>query len=446
LKQARAFGLGVVVATQNPVDLDYKALANAGTWLVGRLQTERDKKRLADGLASASGAGLDPAELERAIGGLEPRTFLLHNVHDAKPVVFQSRWALSYLAGPMTREQIRTLAGRPPVAASTGQAAARAVPPAQAVALSTTAVPVLPPGVEQLFGVTPSAEANVYAPFVLGAARVHASLPDGAVHRESVVLLAPLSPDAAAPDWASSTALAEMPPSQPAPGAGGSFAALPVAAGKAGAVARWGKSLLEAVYRTRTITLYEARRLRLVSKPGESERDFRIRIAEATRASRDAEVDRLREKYAAKLSALEDRIRRAEQSVSREKDQASSERVQTAVSVGATLLSAFLGRRGVSPSTLGRAASSARGFDRAARQDRDVARAEESLDALKARREALARELEAELAEMESRRGAADEPLTERVVRPRKADIEITRVALWWAPMRRESDGSLRPV
>ncbi|HET6348416.1 MAG TPA: DUF87 domain-containing protein, partial [Candidatus Krumholzibacteria bacterium] len=109
LKQARAFGVGVVVATQNPVDLDYKALSNAGTWLVGRLQTERDKSRLADGLAGAAGGTLDASELAKTIGSLEPREFLLHNVHDEHPVLFRTRWALSYLAGPMTREQIREL-------------------------------------------------------------------------------------------------------------------------------------------------------------------------------------------------------------------------------------------------------------------------------------------------------------------------------------------------
>ena len=108
LKQARAFGVGVVLATQNPVDLDYKALSNAGTWFIGRLQTERDKKRLADGLASAS-AGNVGDDLAQTIGALEPRVFLLHNTHEAKPVVFQTRWAMSYLAGPLTREQIRRL-------------------------------------------------------------------------------------------------------------------------------------------------------------------------------------------------------------------------------------------------------------------------------------------------------------------------------------------------
>ena len=452
LKQARAFGVGVVAATQNPVDLDYKALSNAGTWFVGRLQTERDKKRLADGLASASGMGLDAGELERTIGSLEPRVFLLHNVHDAAPVLFQSRWCLSYLAGPMTREQIRALgsAAPAPTASERGEDAAAPGPvaPAGGVAPASAAAPVLAPDTAQVFGAAVAATGKdiVYVPSVLGVARVHAMLPDGGTHTETVTLLAPFAAGAAAPDWAGGVPASGPPASQPEPVAGATFAPLPPALARAGVSARWEKSLAEAVYRSRTIRLLECARLRMVSRPGESERDFRIRIAEATRASRDAEVDRLRDKYAARLAALDERIRRAGQAVAREKDQANSQRMQTAVSVGATLLSAFLGRKAVSQGTLGRAATAARGVDRAARQQRDVTRAEDSLEAMEAQREALARELEADVAALEARRQAGAEELSERVIRPRKADIEVTRVALWWAPMRRGADGSLEPA
>jgi hypothetical protein len=113
LKQARAFGVGLLLATQNPVDLDYKGLSNAGTWFVGKLQTERDKERLLDGLESVSG-GLDRQAYARTIASLGKRVFLLHNVHASAQVVFQTRWAMNFLAGPLTRTQIpalNTLAG-----------------------------------------------------------------------------------------------------------------------------------------------------------------------------------------------------------------------------------------------------------------------------------------------------------------------------------------------
>ena len=118
LKQARAFGLGIVLATQNPVDLDYKGLSNCGTWFIGRLQTERDKERLLEGLEGASlGGKFDRAETDRTMAGLGKRIFMLHNVHEDAPVVFETRWAMSYLSGPMSRDQIRRLAGSPGAAA-----------------------------------------------------------------------------------------------------------------------------------------------------------------------------------------------------------------------------------------------------------------------------------------------------------------------------------------
>ena len=108
LKQARAFGVGLLLASQNPVDIDYKALSNAGTWMIGKLQTDQDKQRLLDGLVSAGGT-LDRGELDRQISALGKRVFLLHNVHQPKPVLFQTRWTMNYLAGPLTRAQIPAL-------------------------------------------------------------------------------------------------------------------------------------------------------------------------------------------------------------------------------------------------------------------------------------------------------------------------------------------------
>ncbi len=125
LKQARAQGVGVVLATQNPVDLDYKGLANIGTWLVGKLQTEQDRARLRDGLL---GAGVDAARLEALLGATRKRVFLLHDVHRPAPGLLHSRWALSYLRGPLTRDEIGRLMRARPAAAAPAPAQAEATP------------------------------------------------------------------------------------------------------------------------------------------------------------------------------------------------------------------------------------------------------------------------------------------------------------------------------
>ena len=163
LKQARAYGLGLVLATQNPVDLDYKGLANSGTWCIGRLQTERDKQRVMEALEGAAGGErFDRTRTEQVLAGLGKRRFLLHNVHEDHPVVFETRWTLSYLCGPLTRDQIRALSPAGATAASAAATPAGApaaeVAPAQAQAAPTAAAaatsdapPMLPPGIAQYF-------------------------------------------------------------------------------------------------------------------------------------------------------------------------------------------------------------------------------------------------------------------------------------------------------
>ena len=174
LKQARAFGVGLVLATQNPVDLDYKALSNTGTWFLGKLQTERDKARMLDGLEGVS-SGLDRQAIDRALSSLRGRVFLMHNVHEQSPIAFETRWALSYLRGPMGREELRRFAKAPESAATTPPPipGSTAPPPASATSTAAASVkPVVPAGIEEYVlpgdGVTPVE----YEPVLYGAARV----------------------------------------------------------------------------------------------------------------------------------------------------------------------------------------------------------------------------------------------------------------------------------
>src|SRR5579872_5882039 len=185
LKQARAYGLGVVLATQNPVDLDYKGLSNAGTWFIGRLQTERDKARVLDGLEGAStaaGATFDRQKMDQSLSGLGKRVFLMNNVHENQPVVFQTRWALSYLRGPLTREQIQGLmAPRKALAKTSAFDVERSLSPGTSVSKAAlpgaTQRPVLPPEIQEFFMATrdrPVAGSTlVYQPALFGSARVH---------------------------------------------------------------------------------------------------------------------------------------------------------------------------------------------------------------------------------------------------------------------------------
>src|SRR5215211_1427578 len=212
LKQGRAFGLGVVLATQNPVDLDYKGLANTGTWFIGRLQTERDKARVLDGLegiAAGTGQKFDKQAMEQLLAGLDKRIFLLNNVHDDAPEVFETRWALSYLRGPLTRAQIKLLMDPlKAITAASAPAAAVSAPapaPVAASASAKSARAILPPDVTQYYiPVRSSAVVNAtltYHPMLLGTAEVRYSNSKTVEMTQQLNLLAAFADGPAGLDW-----------------------------------------------------------------------------------------------------------------------------------------------------------------------------------------------------------------------------------------------------
>ncbi|HVH17800.1 MAG TPA: DUF87 domain-containing protein, partial [Myxococcota bacterium] len=325
LKQARAYGLGVALATQNPVDLDYKGLSNAGTWFLGRLQTERDKARVLEGLEGASaqaGASFDRGRMEATLAGLKNRIFLMNNVHDDAPVVFQTRQALSYLAGPLTREQIRTLPGaQAPVATPTP---ARVAPAAAASAERLA----LPPEAGEAFLAPTRAPSGtgrlVYRPALLGVAHVHyVDGKAGVDHWTRTLALAPLGESGGDSPWDGAVLRDAPAPALAAqPEAGASFAAPPAEAARAQSYARWKSALAAHLYRSHALALFACPSPnRLVSRPGEGEVEFLARVRASGREARDLALARLRERYAPKLARLKERIEAAEQRTEREREQ-----------------------------------------------------------------------------------------------------------------------------
>ena len=452
LKQARAYGLGVVLATQNPVDLDYKGLSNTGTWFIGRLQTERDKARVLDGLEGATpGEGFDRGEIDRILSGLGKRVFLLHNVHEDGPEIFRTRWAMSYLRGPLTRDQIRQLMDdrrsgveeepRTEVESPSAGAPERPVVRPAATVSSAAARPVLDSGVTQVFlpGEVDEGAGIAWEPGLLGLARVHFF--DRSSRRnlmtEELALVLPLHEEMLDVDWSEGRFLdvteADL---EQEPGAEGEWLPLPASAGKKTSYRSWSRELASHLYRSRGLELLTSPRFKLTSEPGESERDFRIRMADLAREERDAAAEKLRKKHASKARTLEDRIRRARQKIEKEKEEASQEKLNTMISLGATLLSAFTGRKKLSASTLGRATTALRGAGRSSGRGGDVERAEESAEALVEELTELNRELEEAVEELDDRFDAQAEELEIRTIRPRKTDVEVKLVALAWTPVK----------
>jgi hypothetical protein len=468
LKQGRAFGLGVVLVTQNPVDLDYKGLSNTGTWFIGRLQTERDKNRVLEGLegvAAGTGMRFDRAHMEQTLAGLGARIFVMNNVHEDGPEVFESRWAMSYLRGPLTRTQIKTLmapikaktedvavadaAGSGAALSSTSTATGAATAPAPITKASpATAHPVLPSEISQYFIPLRSevkGAALVYHPTVFGAAQIRFS--DKTIDTtRTLSVLAPIGDGIMAVDWDQAT-IVDLPleDMDQAPANNAQFADLPSAASKVKSYDTWKKDFAGWLYRTQKIELFQSPTLDQTSNPDESEREFRVRLQQSAREARDAAAEKLKEKYAPKIAALDERKRRAEQAVDREAEQAKSQKMQTAISFGTTLLSSFLGRKSLSLTTLGRATTAARGVGRSMKEAEDVGRAQESVEAINKMAADLAEEFKAETEALDKSFDSQTESLETITLKPTKTNIGVKILSLAWAPYWQDTQGQTTP-
>jgi hypothetical protein len=402
LKQARAYGLGVVLATQNPADLDYKGLSNTGTWFLGRLQTERDKRRVIDGL---EGIGLDKAELEATLSSLGSRVFLMNNVHEEEPALFETRWALSYLRGPLTRNQIRVLmAGREAAAEDAPPAVAAAIPepkPPEAIR------PILPPGVAQHFLPVMAGEPGArleYRPMLLASADIRfTDRKLGIDLWEERTSLAPITDGPIPVDW-DRARIMSVPPSvlDADPEDGAAFAPLPAAATKATAYKTWRTDFAKWLHRN---TLLTARQI--------------------GREVREAIVARIRDEYQPKIDRAMDKVRTLEQRVEVELDNRRAAQLDTVASV----VGALFGRKRSRSAARRVATSKSRIDQRYEDAKRDLEKAIRDL-------QKLSREVEGRIKELDFE------------IRPTKSNIDVRQVTLVWEPhWRMDTDaGAVTPA
>jgi hypothetical protein len=455
LKQARAYGLGVVLATQNPVDLDYKGLSNAGTWFLGRLQTERDKARVLDGLEganAAAGVRFDRPRLERILSGLGSRVFLMNNVHDDEPVVFQSRWALSYLRGPLTRDQIAKLMDGRKAAAKPQAIAAGDIKSVPLKGAADNARPILPPDISEAFLRRESALLGCvklrYRPGLLASVRVHfAQKSAGVDHTQDFALLVPAVEELSAIVWDLAETLEDGEPavqSQPDPDA--EFETPPAELTRSKTFAELTSALKAHIYRTQRLEIWKAPELKEYSHPGESEGDFRVRLTQGIKEERDRAVEKLRVKFAPKLALLQERLRKAQQRLEKQKAQATNQTMQTAIWFGTTILGALLGRKLKSTTNVTRAASTMRSASKVASERQDVAQANETVEAVEAQIKNMNDEFAAETLQIQSSVVAGSMKLEPLAIAPKKADITVIKVVLAWTPWTISPGGAAEPA
>ncbi len=414
LKQARAFGLGIVLSTQNPVDLDYKGLSNCGTWFIGRLQTDRDKQRVLDGLEGAAadaGSRFDRAAIDKLISSLGKRVFLMRDASDDQPVMFETRWAMSYMRGPLSMAEIKSLIRK--------SGASDAGTPAPAVSPFDIGGATGMPSPFDALPATAAAQPEEPEPpaDIVAAVRLHFVNAKTATDIWQMrYYRAELGADGM-PAWDDSDELDTMPEGSRSLGAMVSDKKISV----------WQKALASYLFRECALSFWRDPETKLTSNRGETEGEFRVRVAQAHREKRDEAVEKVREAYRVKLQRAGDAVRRADDKIERERAMAKQKKASAAISWGTAIFGAILGGVG-KVSTVTRAGSAVRSSTMIGKKQQDLANAEESAEVLHQRYDALQKECEEALQAAQGEINPTAIALDEIIVRPRKTDIVVEKI------------------
>ncbi|HEY5901213.1 MAG TPA: DUF87 domain-containing protein [Anaerolineales bacterium] len=477
LKQARAFGLGLLLATQNPVDLDYKGLSNAGTWFIGKLQTERDKMRLLDGLESAAG-GIPRSGFDKLISSLGKRVFIMQNVHEKAPVLFQTRWAMNFLAGPMTRMQIKglnELVGAKQEAAAPRPAAVAPSPaPTAAAVIATEATPVdyaeptpqpavvrpatsavgnttrppVPPTVAEYFlaqnyslqeafraaGKTmpgdASIEAVLYRPVLLASAQVRFLDRKYGVDAEVVRSALVNSPQRRGtlrwedfPYNGPALEQVETSPSGPA-----RYVGLDAPLNDAKLLAALQKDFVDWVYRTSSVKARANEALKIYAGPDVSEGDFIKACSETAREARDADLEKKTAALDRQIKTLQAKLGREERELAQDEADLRNRNMESAANaleLGASLFG--LGRKKSISTQLTKHRLSQNAKADVEESKDAIEQYEKDLAELMKQREQIAEEVQAAWADVVNKR-------TEITITPKKTDIHVSLFGVGWLP------------
>ncbi|MCO4768432.1 MAG: ATP-binding protein [Deltaproteobacteria bacterium] len=459
MKQARAVGVGVLLSTQNPVDLDYKGLTNAGTWFLGRLSTQQDIKRVSEGMRTAGAASDDVVGL---IGKMKPRQFLLRDVKDDKPTLFNTRWVMSYLRGPITRHEIERLPNLETPPASTAALAVASTSTPAAIATSAPAATPAPTMDDGLSGMAPPAPRGTNSYFLdprsAFSARMEgafdryarAARGDGAVEYAPAVyanvrlrfdeerhgysldedhhmVWLPLD-GRSLPDEPISVPLDDRDLLQDAPS--GRFHPLPTWLDESKEFTAAKRDVVDRIYREETRGQWVCAPLKLHGKTNETREAFEARCREAVEDKVDAALGKLHGSYETKVKRIEEKVRKKENQIDQLEGKAKAEKAAEVVNIGEVVLSFFVGRKRSMGSVLTKRKT-------AANTARRIDAAEDDLETYQEQLEELAEELEEATEELEEKHGEALEEIEERQVTLEKNDIDLRDFGILWVPVTR---------
>lgn len=444
LKQARAYGIGVVLATQNPVDLDYKGLSNIGSWFIGRLQTRQDQDRVVAGIVGAGDGTLKVGQVKKLLADMKERQFLLNSVHLDEPVLFETRWVMSYLKGPMSNNDIKKLMVVKkeivnPFKETTVPPAVVQMPPSgrSDVKNFTALAPLVPQGIEQLYYLqNVVSEEVLFEPWLSAEASVRFY---NAKRNIDVVrkfnLRQYLDELFARPDWESAeTGPYSLADCRPNPPAGSRYCPLPLTVDQMKDFRQLSKGLIDYLYQNKQLELFRVKEsdLDFESNPDENMGDFKVRLGDYLRQLKDEAIDRLRRKYQIQQDRLEQKLKSALDKLAKEKVDVQAKTTDSFISLGAAVIGAFLGRKGFSASNIGRAATGMRSVGRVAKEKSDVQRVEQDVVDIQNSLHDLAAEIEKQVSTLADSYSVDNWAIETFTIKPRRSDIFDVRLVLLW--------------
>ena len=432
LKQARSFGIGVILSTQNPVDIDYKGLSNIGTWFIGRLQTKQDKEKVIDGLSSANESNLNKDEIMDLLSNLEKRNFILKNINEDGIKIFQTRWALSYLKGPIPRDGIKKLmADKLALMQLTQELKKENKPLGHIDVEKGVSKPIITTNLEEKYKYTSQNNSYYMQPYLGFSSTIHFVNSTKGIDLETTEAfkiyldenMKEINFEEKEEFDSNSFETKERPHS--------SYYEVPAFVQSEKELKSIEKEFADFVYRNTKLTLYKNDALKISSKQDESLSDFKIRLQDRLNEKIDLEVEKLQAKFQKENDSIENKLSKLYEKLEREQQQASTTTTDTLISIGTSLLGAFFGKSS-SASTIGKVASSARGAGKILKEKNDVKYVENEINQLQEQRENLKNTLMEEIEKINTSNQSSNYQIEEIFIKPKRSDIYNIKLELLW--------------
>ncbi len=437
LKQARAFGVGVVLATQNPVDLDYKGLSNIGAWFVGRLQTTQDQDRVVEGIVGASDGNLDGRLVRSLLSDMKGRQFLLNSVHHDEPLLFETRWVMSYLKGPISKLDIKKLMEKKKNSATSEEYSAGSSTGESSINAGTPAghPPVLARGVEQLYFLKNVVSDEIrFEPWLwaTGSVRFFNGRRNIDVVKE-VSLRLYLDEEFNRADWATAeTGTNRVEDGIDDPPENSTFYPLPPVFSEMRDLKKLERGLSDYLYQNERQELFRIKGTKFESMPEESRGDFNVRFSDHLREEKDLAIEKLRQKFEIRQDRLEKKLQSAYNKLEKEKVDVKTKTTDSIISFGVAAIGALFGRKILSATNIGKAATGMRSVGRVAKERGDVTRAEEMVEELQRECDDLSVEIEERINEHADTFSIDNYEVETFSIKPRRSDIFDVRMMLLW--------------